>query len=147
MRLADIGVPAGATKSKKRVGRGVGSGHGKTSTRGQKGQRSRSGPGIKIGFEGGQMPLIRTIPKRGFTNRFKKTFQIVNLSQLADFKEKEMVNPDVLLKAGIIKKIAVPVKILGDGELMKPLIIKAHCFSSSAKEKIVKAGGSTEAIK
>ncbi|MDP2943306.1 MAG: 50S ribosomal protein L15 [Candidatus Omnitrophota bacterium] len=146
MRLGDIRVPAGATKKKKRVGRGPGSGHGKTSTRGQKGQKSRSGAGIRVGFEGGQMPLIRRIPKRGFTSKFKKIFQIVNLSQLTGFKENSVISPVELCKEGIIKDETTPVKILGDGEVSKPITIKAHAFSSGAAEKIKKAGGQTELI-
>ena len=139
-------VPAGATKKRKRVGRGPGSGHGKTSTRGQKGQKSRSGAGIRVGFEGGQMPLVRRVPKRGFTSKFKKIFQVVNLSQLTGFKENSVISPVELYKEGIIKDEAIPVKILGDGEVSKAITIKAHAFSSGAAEKIKKAGGATELI-
>ncbi len=146
MRLGDIHVPKGATKKRKIVGRGPGSGHGKTSTRGQKGQKSRSGAGIRVGFEGGQMPLIRRIPKRGFTNKFKKVFQIVNLSQLASFKENSVVDIAVLLKENLIKNDVIPVKILGDGEISKPITVKANAFSSSALEKIKKANGHAEII-
>jgi len=147
VRIGDIRVPAGATKKEKRVGRGPGSGHGKTSTRGQKGQKSRSGAGIRVGFEGGQMPLIRRVPKRGFTSKFKKIFQIVNLAQLAGFKENSIIGPADLHKEGIIKDEDLPVKILGDGEVSKPITIKAHAFSSGASEKVKKAGGQTELIK
>ncbi|MFH1778765.1 MAG: 50S ribosomal protein L15 [Candidatus Omnitrophota bacterium] len=147
MRLGEIRVPLGATKKKKIVGRGPGSGHGKTSTRGQKGQRARSGPGIRIGFEGGQMPLTRRIPKRGFTSKFKKIYQILNLVRLAAFKENSIVGPEELLKEGLIKDEKMPIKILGDGEISKSMTIKAHAFSSSAIEKIKQAGGVAEIIK
>lgn len=146
MRLGDIRAPKGAVKRRKIVGRGPGSGHGKTSTRGQKGQKSRSGAGIRVGFEGGQMPLVRRVPKRGFTNRFKKIYQIVNLSQLTSFKEKSVVGPDELFKQGLIKNTATPVKILGDGKLNKAVTVKAHAFSSGAMDKIKKAGGTTEIV-
>lgn len=147
MRLGEIRVPAGATKRRKIVGRGPGSGHGKTSTRGQKGQKSRSGAHIHPEFEGGQMPLIRRVPKRGFTNRFKKEFQIVNLSQLTSFKDGSVVSPEELFKEGIIKDAAKSVKILGDGEVSKALTVKAKAFSTGAAEKIQKAGGKAEIIK
>jgi len=147
VKLGEIHVPAGATKRRKIVGRGPGSGHGKTSTRGQTGQKSRSGAHIHPEFEGGQMPLIRRIPKRGFTNRFKKEFLIVNLSDLGAFKENSIVTPEELLKEGIIKNDKDTVKILGDGEISKPMTVKAHAFSASAAEKIQKAGGKAEIIK
>jgi large subunit ribosomal protein L15 len=147
VRIGDIGVPAGATKKEKRVGRGSGSGHGKTSTRGQKGQKSRSGAGIRVGFEGGQMPLVRRVPKRGFTSKFKKIFQIVNLSQLKGFKENSVISPVELHNEGIIKNELIKVKILGNGEISKAVTIKAHAFSSGAAEKINKTGGSIELIK
>lgn len=147
MRLGEIHAPEGATKKKKIVGRGPGSGHGKTSTRGQKGQRARSGAGIRVGFEGGQMPLTRRIPKRGFTSRFKKLYQIVNLAQLVAFKENSVVGPAELLKEGLIGDEKKPIKILGDGGISKPLTIKAHAFSSSAIEKIKQAGGLAEILK
>lgn len=147
MRLGEIRVPEGATKRRKIVGRGPGSGHGKTSTRGQKGQKSRSGAGIAVGFEGGQMPLIRRIPKRGFTNRFKKDFQIINLSQLTSFKENSVISPAELYKERLIKDEKAAVKVLGDGEISKAVTVKAQAFSTSAAEKIAKAGGKTEIIK
>lgn len=147
MRLGEIRAPEGATKKKKIVGRGSGSGHGKTSTRGQKGQRARSGHGIRIGFEGGQMPLVRRIPKRGFTSKFKKIYQIVNLAQITSFKENSVVGPAELLKEGLIEDEKKPVKILGDGVISKPVTIKAHAFSSSAIAKIKQAGGLVEIIK
>ncbi len=147
MKLGEIKVPQGAVKRKKIVGRGPGSGHGKTSTRGQKGQRSRSGAHIHVEFEGGQMPLIRRVPKRGFTNRFKKVSQVANLSDLSSFKENSVVTPAELYKEGIIKDEKAAVKILGDGEISKALTVKAQAFSTSAAEKIAKAGGKTEIIK
>lgn len=147
MKLGEIHVPAGAVKKRKIVGRGPGSGHGKTSTRGQTGQKSRSGAHIHPEFEGGQMPLIRRIPKRGFTNRFKKKVQVVNLSGLNSFKENSVVTPEELLKGGVIRNVKDAVKILGDGEISKPLTVKANAFSAGAAEKIQKAGGKTEIIK
>ncbi|MFA5094344.1 MAG: 50S ribosomal protein L15 [Candidatus Omnitrophota bacterium] len=147
MKLGEIKVPQGAVKRRKIVGRGPGSGHGKTSTRGQKGQRSRSGAHIHVEFEGGQMPLIRRVPKRGFTNRFKKVSQVVNLSDLSSFKENSVVTPVELYKEGIIKDEKAAVKILGDGEISKAMTVKAQAFSTSAAEKIAKAGGKTEIIK
>ena len=147
MRLGEIRAPEGATKKKKIVGRGPGSGHGKTSTRGQKGQRARSGSGIRVGFEGGQMPLTRRIPKRGFTSKFKKIYQILNLAQLKAFEGSSVVGPAELFKSGLIKDENKPIKILGDGEISKPITIKAHAFSSSAIEKIKQAGGVAELIR
>ncbi len=139
--LGQLKVPAGAHKKPKRVGRGTSSGHGKTSGRGQKGQRARSGHGIRLGFEGGQMPLSRRIPKHGFTSKFKKEFQIVNLKSLNIFQENAIVSPNELKGSGLIKKLNRPIKILSEGNLSKPLTIKAHSFSKSAVEKIKKAGG------
>ncbi|MFH0771258.1 MAG: 50S ribosomal protein L15 [Candidatus Omnitrophota bacterium] len=146
MKIGEIKAPKGAVKKRKIVGRGPGSGHGKTSTRGQKGQKSRSGSGIRVGFEGGQMPLVRRIPKRGFVNRFKKVYQILNLSQLASFKENMIISPSELIKKALIKNETDPIKILGGGEISKPLTVRAHAFSSSAVEKIKKAGGYIEMI-
>jgi large subunit ribosomal protein L15 len=128
-------------KSRKRVGRGMSSGHGKTSCRGQKGQMSRSGAKSRPWFEGGQMPLQRRIPKRGFNNLFKEEYQIVNLSTLAKLNLDE-INPKVLAEKGAIKKSSGAVKILGNGELAKPLKIYADAYSAAAREKIEKAGGS-----
>jgi large subunit ribosomal protein L15 len=139
--LGQLKVPRGAHKKPKRVGRGTSSGHGKTSGRGQKGQRARSGHGIRLGFEGGQMPLSRRIPKHGFTSKFKREFQIVNLESLNILQENAIVSPNELKDFGLIKKLNRPVKILGEGNLSKPLTIKAHSFSKSAVEKIKKAGG------
>ena len=144
MNLSNIRAPRKSSEKRKRVGRGMGSGMGKTSTRGHKGQRSRSGSRMIRGFEGGQMPLHRRMPKRGFTNIFRKEFNIVNLERLASLGE-TTINPEVLRKAGVIST-KHPVKILGDGELSKPLTIQAHKFSKSAQEKITKAGGKIEVL-
>jgi large subunit ribosomal protein L15 len=144
MNLSTIRAPKKATEKKKRVGRGMGSGMGKTSTRGHKGQRSRSGSRMLRGFEGGQMPLHRRMPKRGFTNIFRKEFSIVNLEKLVALGE-TTITPEVLRKAGVIKT-AHPVKILGDGELSVALTVHAHKFSKSAQEKITKAGGKFEVL-
>jgi len=145
MNLADLAPAPGSRKKRKRVGRGPGSGHGKTSCRGHKGQNSRSGGGVKPGFEGGQMPLQRRLPKRGFTNIFQKTFSIVNVSSLEKLEDTE-ITPEVLIKEGLVRKIQDGVKILGNGELTKALTVKAHAFSASAKEKIEKAKGTVEVI-
>jgi large subunit ribosomal protein L15 len=144
MNLSNIRAPKKATANKKRVGRGMGSGMGKTSTRGHKGQRSRSGSRMMRGFEGGQMPLHRRMPKRGFTNIFRQEFNIVNLEKLALLGE-TTITPDVLRKAGVIKG-KHPVKVLGDGELTIALTVHAHKFSKSAQEKITKAGGKFEVL-
>jgi large subunit ribosomal protein L15 len=144
MNLSNIHAPKKATANKKRVGRGMGSGMGKTSTRGHKGQRSRSGSRMMRGFEGGQMPLHRRMPKRGFTNIFRQEFNIVNLEKLAALGE-TTITPDVLRKAGVIKG-KHPVKVLGDGELTGALTVHAHKFSKSAQEKITKAGGKFEVL-
>ncbi len=131
MRLEEIKSPPGANKSPKRVGRGIGSGHGKTSTRGHKGQKARSGGKVRPGFEGGQMPLQRRIPKRGFTNIFKKEWSIVNVKDLNIFDEGSIVTVDMLKQAGLIRKTDVPVKLLGDGEVEKK-IDRAGTKSKSA---------------
>jgi large subunit ribosomal protein L15 len=144
MNLSNIHRPKKATENRKRVGRGMGSGMGKTSTRGHKGQRSRSGSRMIRGFEGGQMPLHRRMPKRGFTNIFRKEYNIVSLERLAALGE-TTVTPDVLRKAGVIKS-KLPVKILGDGQLKAAITVQAHKFSKSAQEKITKAGGKVEVL-
>ena len=144
MNLSNIRASRKASGNKKRVGRGMGSGMGKTSTRGHKGQRSRSGSRMMRGFEGGQMPLHRRIPKRGFTNIFRTEYNIVNLEKLAALGE-TTINPDVLRKAGVISTKR-PVKILGDGELKSAITVQAHKFSKSAQEKITKAGGKFEVL-
>jgi large subunit ribosomal protein L15 len=144
MNLSNIHAPKKATEKRKRVGRGMGSGMGKTSTRGHKGQRSRTGSRMIRGFEGGQMPLHRRMPKRGFTNIFRTEYNIVSLERLAELGE-TTITPDVLRKAGVIKT-KHPVKILGDGELTVALTVSAHKFSKSAQEKITKAGGKAEIL-
>ncbi len=144
MNLSTIRAPKKANEKIKRVGRGMGSGMGKTSARGHKGQHSRSGSSLLRGFEGGQMPLHRRMPKRGFTNIFRKEYNIVSLEKLAALGE-TTINPDVLRKAGVIKT-KHPVKILGDGELKTALTVHAHKFSKSAQEKITKAGGKVEVL-
>jgi large subunit ribosomal protein L15 len=140
MNLSNLRAPRKANENKKRVGRGMGSGMGKTSTRGHKGQGSRSGSSLMRGFEGGQMPLHRRLPKRGFTNIFKKEYEVVNLERLAGIDEKE-ITPDVLRKAGVVSKKNSLVKVLGQGDLSKASTVHAHKFSKSAQEKIEKAGG------
>jgi len=138
--------PRGAHRRRKRIGQGMGSGHGKTATRGSKGQRSRAGSRLRPGFEGGQMPLHRRIPKRGFTNIFKRRYAIVNLSDLEEFKAGEKVTPALLLERKVIKQIGDGLKVLGDGELKAPLQIAAHRFSKSALAKIQRVGGTAEVI-
>jgi large subunit ribosomal protein L15 len=145
MNLSNVRAPKKANENKKRVGRGMGSGMGKTSTRGHKGQRSRSGSRMMRGFEGGQMPLHRRVPKRGFTNIFREEYNIVNLEKLADLGE-STIDPDVLRKAGVISTKR-KLKILGDGELKSAITVRAHKFSKSAQEKITKAGGKFEVLK
>jgi len=144
--LNNIEAPEGANKSKKRVGRGPGSGHGKTSTRGNKGQKSRSGYSAKRGFEGGQMPLQRRLPKRGFTNIFKKDWTEVNLATLESrFEAGEAVTPEALVEKGIVSKIAsAGVVVLGEGTLNKALTVRVQRFSKAAQEKIAAAGGTAE---
>ena len=144
MNLSNIRAPRKATEARKRVGRGMGSGMGKTATRGHKGQRSRSGSRLLRGFEGGQMPLHRRLPKRGFTNVFRREYNIVNLARLAALGE-STITPELLLQAGVISK-AGPVKILGEGELTGALTVRAHKFSRSAQEKITRAGGKFEVL-
>ena len=145
MNLSDLVPAAGSRKNRKRVGRGPGSGHGKTSCRGHKGQKSRSGGGTKPGFEGGQMPLQRRLPKRGFTNIFQERYSVVNIGAL-DKLEETAITPEILEDAGIIKNQKNRVKILGQGDISKPITVKAHAFSASAKEKIEKAKGSIELL-
>jgi len=147
MKLSELYPPEGAVKERIRVGRGHGSGKGKTSGRGIKGQGSRSGDGVMPGFEGGQTPLQRRLPRLpGFKNRFKKVYAIVNVGQLNIFEEGTVVSPELLLERGIIKELYDGLKVLGDGTLEKPLTVKAHKFSEQAKEKIISAGGSVEVI-
>ena len=147
MKLNELQIPKKVTvKPTKRLGRGSATGQGGTSGRGHKGQRSRSGGGVRRGFEGGQMPLIRRVPKRGFFNLFRTTYEIVNLSDISKKNLDGKVTPAVLKTAGLIKKDDVKVKILGTGKVTNSLNIKAHAFSKSAKEKIEKAGGTIEVL-
>ena len=144
MNLSNLRAPKKANSNKKRVGRSMGSGMGKTSTRGHKGQRSRSGSRMMRGFEGGQMPLHRRLPKRGFTNIFKTEYTILNIERIAELGETE-ITFDSLVKAGLVKNGDL-VKVLGDGDLKKKVNVQAHKFSKSAQEKITKAGGKAEVI-
>lgn len=145
MNLSGLKPPAGQRHAKKRIGRGMGSGHGKTSARGHKGQHAGTGFSQKRGFEGGQMPLHRRLPKRGFTNIFKKQFAIVNVNQLEKL-ELDSITPDTLLAAGLIHKIHEGVKVLGTGHVTRKMTVQAHFFSKSAIEKIQAAGGTAEVI-
>jgi large subunit ribosomal protein L15 len=147
IHIGSLRPPKGATKSRKRRGQGMGTGLGKTAGRGNKGQRSRSGSRLRRGFEGGQMPLQRRLPKRGFTNIFKKQFAIVNLGDLEGFGPEEKITPELLAACGVIKKLGDGLRVLGNGELKAPLKIAAHHFSKSALEKIQKAGGTAEVIR
>lgn len=147
MSLNNLRPPRGAKKPKKRVGRGPGSGHGKTSSRGHKGAQSRSGFRFKRGFEGGQMPLHRRVPKRGFRNPFRIEYAVVNLDTLAEvFDDGSAVTPELLHERGIVRDSRAPIKILGRGEIAKQLTIKAHKFSETAVKKIAAAGGATEVL-
>lgn len=146
MKLHELQPAEGSKKDKKRVGRGTGSGHGKTSTRGHKGQRARSGGGVRPGFEGGQMPYQQRLPKRGFTNIFKKQYSLVNVETLNRFEDGTVITPELLKETGTVKKLKDGLKILGGGELTKSLTVKGHCFTDSAKEKITAAGGKIEVI-
>jgi large subunit ribosomal protein L15 len=146
MELNSIKPAVGASKNRKRIGRGPGSGHGKTATKGHKGQKARSGGSIKAGFEGGQMPMHRRLPKRGFTPLTRKDYAIVNLGQLDIFESASSVDAAALLKSGLISGVRDGIKVLATGELTKALTIKAHKFSAAAKEKILAAGGTVEEI-
>jgi large subunit ribosomal protein L15 len=146
VNLSELKPAPGSRHKTKRVGRGIGSGLGKTSARGHKGQKSRSGASIRPGFEGGQMPLHRRLPKRGFTNIFKKEIVIVNLQDLNRFENGTIITPELLKEAGVIKSIKDGVKILANGELEKSLTVKAHGCSKMAAEKIAAAGGKVEVI-
>lgn len=146
MKLHELKPAQGAKKGRKRVGRGTGSGLGKTSGRGQNGQKSRSGGGVRIGFEGGQMPLYRRLPKVGFTNIFRKEYAIVNIKDLDIFENGTEVTPEMLKEAGLVKAMKNGVKILGNGEISKQLTVKAHKFSKTAAERIIASGGKVEVI-
>ena len=146
MKLHELHPAEGSTTAAKRLGRGVGSGLGKTSGKGHKGAKARSGGGVRIGFEGGQMPLARRIPKRGFHNIFAKPLESVNVSALEKFEDGAVVDAKVLLDAGVLSKCTYGVKILGNGEITKKLTVKASAFSESAKAKIEAAGGKAEVV-
>jgi large subunit ribosomal protein L15 len=147
MKLHDLAPPRGAKRRPKRIGRGPGSGHGKTSTKGHKGLLARSGGGKRPGFEGGQMPLIRRLPKYGFINPFRTEYVIVNLKSLAEVETTEAITPEFLVREGLIRRKGQLVKILGLGEITRPLVIQAHKFSKSAETKIQAAGGRAEVIR
>ena len=147
MKLNTVKPAFGATKARKRVGRGPGSGIGKTAGRGENGQNSRSGGGVRIGFEGGQTPLFRRLPKRGFSNaRFKKVYAVINLDDLNKFEDGAEVTPEILKNMGLVKNSLDGIKVLGNGKLEKKLTVKAHKFSQTAKEAIEKTGGKAEVI-
>lgn len=147
MNLFELKPAPGSTKNRKRVGRGTGSGHGKTSTRGSKGQWSRSGGGVRPGFEGGQLPIQRRLPKRGFTNaRFKTEYAVVNVGDLNVFDAESVVTIDALRQVGLVKDMKDGVKVLGNGDISKQLTVQATAFSKSAEEKIAAAGGKAEVV-
>ena len=146
MNLSNLRPPAGQKQKKQRIGQGMGSGRGKYSGRGAKGAKSVSGYSIMRGFEGGQMPLHRRMPKRGFHNPFGVSYSVVNLEELNVFPAGETVTPELLRAHGFIRRATDPIKVLGDGELTSKLVIHAHAFSASAKEKITKAGGTFEVV-
>ncbi len=146
MKLHELKSNEGTRKTRNRVGRGMSSGNGKTSGRGHKGQKARSGGGVRPGFEGGQMPLFQRLPKRGFTNIHRKEFAIVNLDTLNRFEDGTEVTPELLLETGVVSNMKAGVKVLAKGNLEKKLTVKAHKFSASAKEAIEAAGGKTEVI-
>ena len=146
MDLSNLKPAKGSVRRRKRIGRGQGSGHGGTSTRGHKGQQSRSGYSRKIGFEGGQMPLQRRLPKRGFTNIFKKEYALINLNVLSRFDPETILDLEALKKAGLVKRAKDRVKILGDGEISNPLVVKVNKVSKTARAKIEAAGGKVEIL-
>jgi large subunit ribosomal protein L15 len=146
MHLNELSYPDGARKKRKRVGRGPGSGMGKTSGRGHKGQKARSGCKIKRGFEGGQMPLKRRLPKRGFTNIFKKHYSIINVKDLNIYEENTTIDLEFLKKQGLIKKVGAGIRLLGDGEIKKPFTVKVNYCTKAAREKIEAAMGKVEII-
>jgi len=144
--LEDLQPAAGSKKKDKRVGRGVGSGHGKTSCKGHKGQKARSGGTKGPAFEGGQMPLQRRLPKRGFKNHFSVEFAIINLKDINTLKDMDIITPEALLEKGVIKNLKSGLKVLGEGEIQRPVTIKADAFSASALTKIAAAGGKAEVV-
>jgi len=146
MKLHELKPAEGSRKERKRLGRGIGSGQGKTAGKGHKGQNARSGGGVRLGFEGGQTPLFRRLPKRGFTNVSRKEYAVVNLDALNRFEEGTEVTPELLIETGVVSNEKAGIKILAKGNVEKKLTVKAHKFSSSAKEAIEAAGGSIEVI-
>jgi large subunit ribosomal protein L15 len=146
LTLNSLSPARGANRKPKRVGRGIGGGHSKTATRGYKGQKSRSGTSVRPSFEGGQMPLHRRLPKRGFHNKFRKEYAIVNVKRLAEFRAGAHVDPEILQQKGIIKSLKDGIKILGAGELSRAIHVRTHKISKSALDKIQKAGGTVEMI-
>ncbi|MCM3666932.1 50S ribosomal protein L15 [Mesobacillus subterraneus] len=146
MKLHELKPAEGSRKERKRLGRGIGSGQGKTAGKGHKGQNARSGGGVRLGFEGGQTPLFRRLPKRGFTNINRKEYAVVNLDALNVFEDGTEVTPELLIETGLVKKELAGVKVLAKGSLEKKLTVKAHKFSSAAEEAIKAAGGQTEVI-
>ena len=146
MKMHELAPAIGSTKESKRIGRGHGSGQGKTAGKGHKGQHARAGRGIRIGFEGGQMPLQRRVPKRGFNNIFAEEWVAINLSSLEMFEDGSVVDAAALASKGIIKKANLPIKVLGNGKLTKKLEVKLNAYSASAAEKIAAAGGKAEVI-
>jgi len=146
MKINELSPAEGSRRARKRVGRGPGSGHGKTSCRGHKGQNSRSGGGVRPGFEGGQMPIHRRLPKRGFKNPFRKEYSVVNVGDLSRFEPNTQLDPDSLQEAGLVWKMLDGVKLLGNGEISQPLVVRIHKISNSAKTKIEGAGGKVEIL-
>lgn len=146
MKLSELKPPPGARTKPKRKGQGTGSGSGKTAGRGHKGQNARSGGGVRRGFEGGQMPIYRRMPKKGFTNIFRREYAVINVDDLNRFDEGAVVTPEFLIESGLVKKMKDGIKVLGDGELEKSLTVRANAFSKSATEKITAAGGKAEVI-
>jgi large subunit ribosomal protein L15 len=146
MKLHELKPAEGSRKERKRLGRGIGSGQGKTAGKGHKGQNARSGGGVRIGFEGGQTPLFRRLPKRGFTNINRKEYAVVNLDVLNRFEDGTEVTPELLIESGVVKSEKAGIKVLANGNIEKKLTVKAHKFSSAAKEAIEAAGGNTEVI-
>jgi large subunit ribosomal protein L15 len=146
MKIEDLKPAPGSRKRNKRVGRGIGSGHGKTSCKGHKGQKARSGGTKGPGFEGGQMPLQRRIPKRGFKNRFAIEYAIINLKDIVKIQDTDIITPEIFIEKGIIKDLKNGIKVLGNGDIQRPLTIKAHAFSASAISKISAAGGKAEVV-
>ena len=146
MKLHELAPSKGAKHKPKRIGRGPGSGHGKTATKGHKGLKARSGGGKRPGFEGGQMPLVRRVPKYGFVNQFRTEYTIVNLKSLAELETTEAITPQLLMNEGLVRRKGQLIKILAQGEVTRPLVVQAHKFSKSAEAKIQAAGGRAEVI-